>query len=99
MAADLPHQLRQRREHHPGWRLVDRLAAGPALLHPRQRRRRPGAAPDADAQRPAADTSGDFNLNGIAATANGKAVIVGHSTTGRPYTVDPTSGTIMYWRV
>jgi sugar lactone lactonase YvrE len=41
---------------------------------------------------PAADTSGDFNLNGIQATANGKTLIVAHSTTGQLYTVDPTSG-------
>ena len=41
---------------------------------------------------PAADTSGDFNLNGIAATANGKALIVAHSTKGQLYTVDPRTG-------
>jgi sugar lactone lactonase YvrE len=41
---------------------------------------------------PAADTSGDFNLNGIQATANGKTLIVAHSTTGRLYTVDPATG-------
>jgi sugar lactone lactonase YvrE len=41
---------------------------------------------------PAADTSGEFNLNGIQATPNGKTLIVAHSTTGQLYTVDPTSG-------
>jgi sugar lactone lactonase YvrE len=41
---------------------------------------------------PAADTSADFNLNGIQATANGKTLIVAHSGTGQLYTVDPTSG-------
>jgi sugar lactone lactonase YvrE len=41
---------------------------------------------------PAADTSGEFNLNGIAATANGKTLIVGHSANGQLYTVDPASG-------
>jgi sugar lactone lactonase YvrE len=41
---------------------------------------------------PAADTSGEFNLNGIQATANGKTLIVAHSTNGELYTVDPTSG-------
>jgi sugar lactone lactonase YvrE len=41
---------------------------------------------------PAADTSGDFNLNGIAATANGKTLIVAHSTKGQLYTVDPRTG-------
>ena len=41
---------------------------------------------------PAADTSGDFNLNGIQATANGKTLIVAHSTKGELYTVNPRTG-------
>jgi sugar lactone lactonase YvrE len=41
---------------------------------------------------PAADTSGEFNLNGVAATPDGTTLIVGHSGTGRLYTVDPASG-------
>jgi len=41
---------------------------------------------------PAADTSADFNLNGIQTPANGKTLIVAHSGTGQLYTVDPTSG-------
>jgi sugar lactone lactonase YvrE len=41
---------------------------------------------------PAADTSGEFNLNGIQATPNGKTLIVAHSTNGRLYTVDPATG-------
>jgi sugar lactone lactonase YvrE len=41
---------------------------------------------------PAADTSGDFNLNGIQATPDGKTLIVAHSTTGQLYTVDPITG-------
>jgi sugar lactone lactonase YvrE len=41
---------------------------------------------------PAADTSGDFNLNGIAATADGKTLIVAHSGNGALYTVNPASG-------
>jgi sugar lactone lactonase YvrE len=41
---------------------------------------------------PAADLSGEFNLNGIAATPNGKTLIVAHSGTGELYTVDPTTG-------
>ena len=41
---------------------------------------------------PAASTSGDFNLNGIAATPNGKTLIVAHSFNEQLYTVDPTSG-------
>jgi sugar lactone lactonase YvrE len=41
---------------------------------------------------PAADTSGDFNLNGIQATPDGKTLIVAHSTNGLLYTVDPATG-------
>ena len=41
---------------------------------------------------PAADTSGDFNLNGIQATPNGKTLIVAHTANGQLYTVDPANG-------
>ena len=41
---------------------------------------------------PAAEISGEFNLNGIQATPNGKTLIVAHSTNGELYTVDPLSG-------
>jgi sugar lactone lactonase YvrE len=41
---------------------------------------------------PAADTGGEVNLNGIQATANGKTLIVAHSTNAQLYTVDPASG-------
>jgi sugar lactone lactonase YvrE len=41
---------------------------------------------------PAADISGDFNLNGIAATPDGRTLIVAHSTNGALYTVDPLTG-------
>jgi sugar lactone lactonase YvrE len=41
---------------------------------------------------PAADTSGEFNLNGIAATPDGRTLIVGHSTAEALYTVDPVTG-------
>jgi sugar lactone lactonase YvrE len=41
---------------------------------------------------PAADTSGEFNLNGIQATANAKTLIVAHSANGQLYTVDPRTG-------
>jgi sugar lactone lactonase YvrE len=41
---------------------------------------------------PAADTTGDFNLNGIAATPNGRTLIVAHSTNEALYTVDPLTG-------
>jgi sugar lactone lactonase YvrE len=41
---------------------------------------------------PAADVSGDFNLNGIAAANGGRTLIVAHSGTGLLYTVDPETG-------
>jgi sugar lactone lactonase YvrE len=41
---------------------------------------------------PAADTSAEFNLNGIAATPDGKTLIVGHSGNGQLYTVNPATG-------
>jgi hypothetical protein len=41
---------------------------------------------------PAADTSGDFNNNGIQATPDGKTLIVAHSGKGVLNTVDPTTG-------
>jgi hypothetical protein len=41
---------------------------------------------------PAAEISGQFNINGIQATANGKTLIVAHSTNGELYTVDPVTG-------
>jgi sugar lactone lactonase YvrE len=41
---------------------------------------------------PAAALSGAFNMNGIAATPNGKTLIVAHSADGALYTVDPVSG-------
>jgi hypothetical protein len=41
---------------------------------------------------PAAAISGQFNLNGIQATPNGKTLIVAHSTNGELYTVDPVNG-------
>ena len=42
---------------------------------------------------PAADTSGQFNVNGIAATASGKTLIVAHSALGKLFTVNPETGT------
>ena len=41
---------------------------------------------------PAADTSGDFNLNGIAATPNGRTLIVAHTALNALFTVDPDTG-------
>lgn len=42
---------------------------------------------------PAANTSFDFNINGIAATPDGKTLIVAHSGLGSLFTVDPNTGT------
>ena len=52
----------------------------------------PGAFLTLQLTGPAAEISGQFNLNGIQATPNGKTLIVAHSTNGRLYTVDPVSG-------
>jgi len=41
---------------------------------------------------PAADTSGEVNLNGIQATPSGTTLIVAHSANGQLYTVDPATG-------
>jgi hypothetical protein len=41
---------------------------------------------------PAAHLSGDFNMNGIAATPNGATLIVAHSGDGALYTVNPVTG-------
>jgi sugar lactone lactonase YvrE len=41
---------------------------------------------------PAADTSGDFNLNGIRAADQGRTLIVAHSGNAALYTVDPDTG-------
>jgi sugar lactone lactonase YvrE len=42
---------------------------------------------------PAADTSGEFNLNGISATPDGRTLLVAHSENGTILAVDPNSGT------
>jgi sugar lactone lactonase YvrE len=41
---------------------------------------------------PAAELSGQFNLNGIGATANGTTLVVAHSANASLYTVDPNTG-------
>jgi sugar lactone lactonase YvrE len=41
---------------------------------------------------PAANTAGEFNLNGIAATPDGRTLIVAHSENNALYTVDPVTG-------
>ncbi|MGY1823366.1 SMP-30/gluconolactonase/LRE family protein [Geodermatophilus sp. SYSU D00079] len=52
----------------------------------------PGEARTLALSGPAADTSGQFNLNGIVATRSGGTLVVAHSGTGGLYTVDPGSG-------
>ena len=52
----------------------------------------PGSFSTLQVTGPAAEISGQFNLNGIQATSNGKVLIVAHSTNGELYTVDPVSG-------
>ncbi|MGH9246328.1 MAG: SMP-30/gluconolactonase/LRE family protein [Acidimicrobiales bacterium] len=52
----------------------------------------PGAAETLALSGPAADTSGEFNLNGIAATPNGRTLLVSHSGQGTIITVDPDDG-------
>jgi hypothetical protein len=41
---------------------------------------------------PAAELSGEVNLNGIQATPNGTTLIVAHSTNAQLYTVEPATG-------
>lgn len=52
----------------------------------------PGAFSTLDLSGPAAELSGDFNLNGIASTAGGGTLVVAHSANGALYTVNPDSG-------
>jgi sugar lactone lactonase YvrE len=52
----------------------------------------PGAVRTLALSGPAADITGDFNLNGIAATENGKTLVVAHSANSAIYTVDPDTG-------
>jgi hypothetical protein len=53
---------------------------------------RPGPARTLALSGPAADLSGDFNLNGIRAAHFGRTLIVGHSTLGKLITVNPFTG-------
>ena len=52
----------------------------------------PGASSVLTVTGPAANTSGEVNLNGIAATPDGRTLIVAHSTQGALYTVNPVTG-------
>ena len=59
---------------------------------PVDRHGEPGEFRTLELRGPAADTSGEFNLNGIAATEDGGTLIVAHSANGALYTVDPDTG-------
>lgn len=52
----------------------------------------PGPAETLVLTGPAAQITGDFNLNGIEATPNGDTLLVAHSANAAIYTVDPTTG-------
>jgi sugar lactone lactonase YvrE len=52
----------------------------------------PGPASTLALSGPAADIRGEFNLNGITATPDGKTLIVAHSGNSALYTVDPATG-------
>ena len=52
----------------------------------------PGAFRTLTLAGPAAGLTGDINLNGIAATADGGTLVVAHSANAALYTVDPTTG-------
>jgi sugar lactone lactonase YvrE len=53
----------------------------------------PGAFSTLGLSGPAAEISGDFNLNGIQATPDGRKLVVAHSANASVYTVDPDDGT------
>lgn len=55
-------------------------------------RKAPGPVTTLELSGPAADVSGQFNLNGIAATPNGKTLIVSHSGNGVLYGIDARTG-------
>jgi hypothetical protein len=52
----------------------------------------PGASSSLPLSGPAADTSGQFNNNGIQATADGRWLLVAHTGQGAVNVVDPTTG-------
>ncbi|MGY1728810.1 hypothetical protein ACI79J_17735 [Geodermatophilus sp. SYSU D01062] len=59
---------------------------------PIDRSGKPGEFRTLTLQGPAADTSGDINLNGIDAVRGGRTLIVAHTDNGALYTVDPQTG-------
>jgi hypothetical protein len=65
---------------------------GVLFFVPVNREGEPGEFRTLTLEGPAADTSGEFNLNGIAATWYGRTLIVAHTANGELYTVDPKTG-------
>jgi sugar lactone lactonase YvrE len=59
---------------------------------PLDRHGNPGAVRVVPVSGPAADLSGDFNLNGIQATPDGKTLLVAHTGNNAIYKVDPATG-------
>src|ERR671915_223472 len=59
---------------------------------PLDRHGNPGAVRVRTLTGPAADIAGDFNLNGIQATPEGKTLLVAHSANNAIYNVDPATG-------
>jgi sugar lactone lactonase YvrE len=59
---------------------------------PVDRRGTPGEIRELALSGPAADLTGDFNLNGIEATRDGKTLLVAHSANNQIYTVNPATG-------
>jgi sugar lactone lactonase YvrE len=59
---------------------------------PMSRARKLGAFRTLSLSGPAADTSGEFNLNGIRSTSGGRTLIIAHSANGRLHTVDSRTG-------
>ncbi|MEU4464121.1 SMP-30/gluconolactonase/LRE family protein [Streptomyces sp. NPDC024017] len=65
-----------------------------AKLHfvPTGKQGTPGQVRTLDVTGPAAELSGDINLNGIQATPDGKRLVVGHFANQRIYTINPDAG-------
>jgi sugar lactone lactonase YvrE len=68
-------------------------SARPSLYFvPVDRHGRPGQVHELALSGPAAELSGDFNLNGIEATSDGKTLLVAHSANNQIYRVNPATG-------
>ena len=59
---------------------------------PIDRRGRPGPVREVALSGPAADLTGDFNLNGIEATPDGRTLLLAHSANNQIYRVNPATG-------